>query len=119
LERPAVSQFVINEFTKVVDSQDVKGINKYNKTIDEANNADYSWLEMAGEELADMFKYFVKEIIRLKSELHVLKCKSWFKVYQENIELVNEINKLKEENSKLKDDKDLFAKLFVKSQLKE
>jgi cell division protein FtsB len=119
LDRPAVSQMVINEFTKLIDLQDVKGIAKYNKTIDEANNADYNWMEMAGEELADMFKYLVKEIIRLKAELHVLKCKSWFKVHSENIALAKENERLREENKKLKDDKDLFSKLFIKSQLKE
>jgi hypothetical protein len=96
MDRPMVSQKVIDEFTKLIDSQDIKGIEKYNKTIDEANNSDYNWLEMAGEEAADMFKYFVKEIIRLKAELHVLKCKSWFPVYQENIKLVQEIERLKE-----------------------
>jgi hypothetical protein len=63
MERPAGSQKVIDEFTRLIDSQD-------------------------------------KEIIRLKAELHVLKCKSWFNVHQENIKLYKENEGLKELLSK-------------------
>lgn len=66
--RPEVSQIVIDEFTKIIDSQDDKGIQKYGRTIDDAKDGDYSWMEMASEEIADMFKYLVKEIIRLRKE---------------------------------------------------
>lgn len=90
--RPLTSQIVIDEFSKIIDSQDKKGIEKYGKTIDEAVN--YDWELMALEEAADLQKYLVKEIIKLRAELHILKNKSLFKVYQENIELTKEIEKL-------------------------
>lgn len=90
--RPMTSQIVIKEFSKIIDSQDKKGIEKYGKTIDEAVN--YDWELMALEEAADLQKYLVKEIIKLRAELQILKEKSWFKVYQENLELTKEIEKL-------------------------
>jgi hypothetical protein len=115
MNRPAVSQMVINEFTKIVDSQDAKGIEKYNKTIDEANNSDYNWEIMALEETADLQKYLVKQIIKLKAELHVLKCKSWFKVYEENIKLAQEIESLKEAAKQKERIEHLECLLSVKS----
>jgi hypothetical protein len=43
--RPVVSQIVIDEYSKVVDSQDDKGIEKYNRTIDDAPDEEilYYW----------------------------------------------------------------------------
>jgi hypothetical protein len=96
-ERPKVSQIVINEFSKIIDSQDVKGISKYHKSIDNASDADYNWELMALEEAADLQKYLVKQIIKLKAENHILKCKSWFKVNQENLALAQENASLKEQ----------------------
>lgn len=93
--RPMTSQIVIKEFSKIIDAQDKKGIEKYGKTIDEAVN--YDWELMALEEAADLQKYLVKEIVRLRAELHILKGKSWFQVYQENLELVKEVERYKEQ----------------------
>lgn len=98
-ERPKTSQYVINEFAKVVDSQDTKGINKYDMTIDEASDENYHWLEMAGEEVADLMKYLVKEIIRLRKAVSLLKFsqrKSLMdKLMRENLELAEENERLK------------------------
>jgi uncharacterized coiled-coil DUF342 family protein len=62
---------VIDEFTKVLDAQDDKGMAKYGVSIDEAqvdeNGDPYNWPLMAMEELADFSKYQVKEILRLKN----------------------------------------------------
>ena len=71
--RPQTSQKVIDEFARIIDAQDLKGIEKYGVTIDDAVDEDYHWLEMAGEEIADMMKYFVKEIQRLRKENRDLK----------------------------------------------
>jgi hypothetical protein len=67
--RPVVSQIVIDEYSKVVDSQDDKGIEKYNRTIDDAPDKDYNWELMAIEESVDLNKYLVRRIIQLKKEL--------------------------------------------------
>ena len=65
------SEIVIKEFSKIIDSQEQKGIEKYGKTIDEAKN--YDWKLMALEEAADLQKYLIKEIIKLKAEIERLK----------------------------------------------
>lgn len=45
MQRPAITQRVIDTFAKVLDDQDVKGIEKYKQTIDEAEG--YDWKLMA------------------------------------------------------------------------
>jgi cell division protein FtsB len=64
--RPEVTQRVIDGFAAILDSQDKKGIEKYNRTIDDAEDKDYDWRLMALEEAADLQKYNVKEIMRLE-----------------------------------------------------
>lgn len=71
--RPLVSQIVIDEYSKVVDSQDDKGIEKYNRTIDDAPDEDYNWELMAIEESVDLNKYLVRRIMQLKKEIMKLK----------------------------------------------
>lgn len=94
-QRPKTSQMVIDEFARIIDSQDHKGLEKYGKSIDDANNQDYNWELMVLEETADLQKYLVRRILELKKELRLIKSKPWFKVYQENLDLVHEINRLK------------------------
>lgn len=94
--RPNVSQIVLNTFAKIVDSQDDKGIKKYNRTIDDASDADYDWEIMALEEAADLQKYLVKKIIQLKAENLMMKRKPWMKVFQENLELAQENHRLRD-----------------------
>lgn len=67
MERPETSQVVIEGFTSLVDGQDLKGIVKYNETIDEAKDIDYNWELMALEESVDLNKYQVKRIKQLHS----------------------------------------------------
>jgi hypothetical protein len=64
---------VINEFSKVVDSQDEKGIEKYNRTIDDAKDEDYDWNIMALEEAVDLNKYAIRRILQLMKEVNKLK----------------------------------------------
>ncbi|CEG29591.1 hypothetical protein [Bacillus sp. B-jedd] len=64
--RPVTSQTVIEEFSKIIDSQDEKGMQKYGESIDSAEG--YDWKLMALEETADLQKYLVKEIRRLEGE---------------------------------------------------
>lgn len=68
MNRPATSQTVIDEFTKIIDSQDGKGFAKYGKSIDEAIDKDYNWELMALEETADLQKYLVRRIKELEKE---------------------------------------------------
>ncbi len=68
MNRPKTSQMVIDEFATIIDSQDKKGIEKYGKTIDEADDKKYDWQLMALEEAADLQKYLVKRIIELAKE---------------------------------------------------
>jgi hypothetical protein len=130
MNRPETSQMVIDLFTKIIDSQDDKGFEKYGKSIDEANDDDFSWPIMALEEAADLQKYLVKEIHKLqinnefllkqlldtKALIRDLKAKSTFHRYEK---LEKDNLAMAEEIEKLKDDKDLYQKLFVKRQIEE
>lgn len=53
------------KFADVAHSQEKKGIAKYGKPLDPAD--DYDWTEMAIEELVDGFKYILAEQVRRKS----------------------------------------------------
>lgn len=72
MERPNTTQRVIDQFSKLLDAQDIKGFEKYGETIDEAQIDDegkpYDWKLMALEETADLQKYLVKEIQRLEND---------------------------------------------------
>ena len=67
--RPKTAQMVIDTFTKLIDEQCAKGLNKYGTTIDEAKNSDYDWNRMALEEAIDLAQYLVKENARLLKRL--------------------------------------------------
>lgn len=88
--RPIISQIVIDEFTKIIDNQDEKGLEKYRKTIDDAADEEYSWQIMALEETADLQKYLVKQIQMLKKQNLELRFSQrrqlLVKVLQENLE---------------------------------
>lgn len=53
-----------DEFIKVANSQERKGIEKYGKPLDALDN--YDWLEMALEEQVDGTKYLVAEMEKRK-----------------------------------------------------
>lgn len=72
MNRPEVSQIVIDHFANIVDSQDKKGIEKYGTTIDDAKNEDYDWNLMALEESIDLNKYLVKKIQELLDNTEIL-----------------------------------------------
>lgn len=67
--RPKTSQIVIDEFSKIIDLQDIKGMEKYKKSIDDAIDEDYDWKVMALEEAADLQKYLVRKIKHLEKLL--------------------------------------------------
>jgi hypothetical protein len=69
MQRPLTSQIVIDEFSKIIDSQDKKGFDKYGVTIDHAENKNYNWELMALEETADLQKYLVRRILEVTGEL--------------------------------------------------
>jgi hypothetical protein len=94
-QRPVVSQMVIDEFTKLVDSQDVKGLAKYNQSIDEAPDEKYDWKLMALEEGADLQKYLVKRILELEKVIAAAARKStrfckYLALESENLSLAKE-----------------------------
>ena len=66
MDRPQTTQNVINAFSAILDAQDIKGLEKYGVSIDEAKNENYDWNVMALEEAADLFKYLVKENEKLR-----------------------------------------------------
>jgi hypothetical protein len=101
VDRPEVTQRVIDGFAAILDSQDQKGIEKYNRTIDEAEDKDYDWKLMAMEELADYSKYQVKEIQRLEK----LVATHWEVAagyHQEIVQLKQEIGLYKEAQEEYK-----------------
>jgi hypothetical protein len=71
MNRPRVSQIVVDVFSMFVDDQDKKGLKKYNRTIDDANDKDYNWNVMVIEECVDAMKYFTRELLRLNGEITV------------------------------------------------
>jgi uncharacterized coiled-coil DUF342 family protein len=103
LVRPATTQKVIDEFTKILDSQDLKGVEKYGVTIDAADDNKYNWLIMSLEETADLQKYLVKEIKRLEKVVHELteELEKRGHAISENCDLRVEIEDLKITNEKL------------------
>lgn len=72
MERPEITQRVIQAFADVLDRQDTKGVEKYGENIDAASDVMYDWNLMALEECADLFKYLVKENQRLQKEVQEL-----------------------------------------------
>jgi hypothetical protein len=101
MQRPTVSQIVIDEFTKLVDSQDVKGIAKYHETIDDAQDEKYDWKLMALEEGADLQKYLIKRILELEKVIAAAARKStrfckYLALESENLALAKENQELKE-----------------------
>jgi hypothetical protein len=97
--RPLTSQIVIDKFASIIDSQDEKGLKKYGISIDEASNLQYNWELMALEETADLQKYLVKQIMRLKSE-NRFKSKWINELQVKNDELLHRIKLLEEDSIK-------------------
>ena len=101
MSRPKTSQIVIDEFSKIVDSQDGKGFEKYQTTIDEAKDEDYDWKLMALEEAADLQKYLVKRIEELEKQKNKL-IQDLAISETANQWLLNQITELKTQNKELK-----------------
>jgi hypothetical protein len=101
MQRPKVSQIVIDEFTKLIDSQDAKGLQKYGESIDEASDKEYDWKLMALEEGADLQKYLIKRILELEKVIAYAARKStrfckYLALENENLSLAKENAELKE-----------------------
>jgi hypothetical protein len=109
-ERPQVSQIVIDEFTKLIDSQDVKGFAKYNETIDDAPDEKYDWKLMALEESADLQKYLVKRIAELEKVIATAARKSTR--FCKYLALENENLSLAKENAELRDKLDTVTQAY-------
>jgi hypothetical protein len=86
VQRPKVSQMVIDEFARIIDSQDIKGFEKYGRSIDDADDNQYNWEIMALEETADLQKYLVRMIIQLKNQM--------IKAYEREVSYINDIEEL-------------------------
>lgn len=101
MNRPVTSQIVINEFAKIVDSQDLKGYQKYGESIDEAADEKYDWKLMALEESADLQKYLVKRIAELEKVIAAIGRKNtrfckYLALEHENLAFAKENKELKE-----------------------
>jgi integrase len=110
--RPEVTQRVIDGFAAILDSQDQKGIEKYGRTIDQAEDKDYDWKLMGLEELADYSKYQVKEIMRLEGLVKIKRGEVKVK-NGEILELKQEIEMLKAERDFHKQEADGLAQDVV------
>ena len=66
MNRPEVTQKVIDTLAKILDAQDHKGLEKYGESIDAAKHEEYDWNLMALEEAADLTKYLIKENQKLR-----------------------------------------------------
>jgi hypothetical protein len=68
MKRTKITDIVLHVIANIMDSQDVKGFKKYNKTLDVVPLDAYDWDLMAMEEMADCIKYLLMENVRLKEE---------------------------------------------------
>lgn len=84
-----VTERSLETIRKTMEKQDKFGLDKYGKALDYKDN--YSWLNMAVEELADSLKYIQCEMDRKKEVIHVLKMGLRSDVPREFIELALEI----------------------------
>lgn len=89
------SQTVLSIIADQLEKGDIKGRKEYGVTIDEASDVQYNWQLEAMAEMADALKYQQKEIAFLRKQLAEMKRKTWFPVYQENLELKQDNEKLK------------------------
>jgi hypothetical protein len=73
---------------------------------------DYDKLLESYELLKTSYEQLLEQNKRYRLRIFELRAKTGYRVYEENLRLA-------QENARLKDDKDLYQKLFVKGQLKE
>lgn len=69
---PKTSIKVLARIERQLHLQNEKGLEKYGKNIDGANDEDYDWNVMVIEELIDGMQYLVKENQRLNEEIQRL-----------------------------------------------
>lgn len=51
---------VSDRIKAMIDAQQVKGLNKYGKTVDDAKLTDAEWIKHAQEEIVDLLVYLEK-----------------------------------------------------------
>lgn len=67
-----IKEAIMSNIESQIDSQDAKGVKKYNQTLDDCDYDNYDWLEMANQELIDLAQYQQKEIRRLRKRVKEL-----------------------------------------------
>lgn len=66
VEIMTIKQKVLNTVSKIIDSQNEKGLQKYGESLDECDLNKHDWNLMIIEELIDALQYQQKEINRIK-----------------------------------------------------
>jgi FtsZ-binding cell division protein ZapB len=89
------SKTIVGIIIDQLEKGDKKGRKEYGISIDNAEDIKYNWNLEAMQEMADALKYQQKEIEFLKQRNKDLRQKTWYPVYEENLLLKQENNKLK------------------------
>jgi chromosome segregation ATPase len=100
------SKVIVGIIVDQLEKGDIKGLEEYGVSIDDADDIIYNWQLEAMAEMADGLKYQQKEIVKLKAENIRLKAQPRFKLEEENLRLV-------EENESLKGNADYWHAILV------
>lgn len=84
------SKVILTIIEKQLENGDNKGLKEYGVLIDNADDQNYHWNVEAMQEMADALKYQQKEIEFLKQRNSDLRKKTYIKVYDENLMLIEE-----------------------------
>lgn len=79
MNKTLITQMVLNVMENLLTSQDIKGKDKYGRTLDTVPLEEYDWNLMAIEEMADGLKYLMMENVRLRDEVERLQKLNDFK----------------------------------------
>jgi chromosome segregation ATPase len=96
------SKVIVGIIVDQLEKGDIKGLEEYGISIDEADDIIYNWQLEAMAELTDALKYQQKEIAKLKAENIKLKAQPRFKLEEENLKLIEENEKLKRDIKTMK-----------------
>jgi hypothetical protein len=102
------SKVIVGIIVDQLEKGDIKGLEEYGVSIDEADDIIYNWQLEAMAEMADGMKYQQKEIAKLKAENIRLKTQPRFKMEEENLKLAEKNEKYARDLIKFRKENERF-----------